>query len=126
MAHLPEEEWGHIIAKEGLRRYTPHTITEAESLKAHLRQIRKRGVAFSDQEVDRDVRAVAAPILDPNGELIAGVSIAGPLYRISRRRVGELSKLVMEYAQKISSQFRNESNIAARGGSKNIQRKRRV
>ncbi|MCJ7782675.1 MAG: hypothetical protein MUP41_01995, partial [Desulfobacterales bacterium] len=109
-----------------LKRYTPHTLTEAEPLKAHLRQIRKRGVAFSDQEVDRDVRAVAAPILDPNGELIAGVSIAGPLYRISRRRVGELSKLVMEYAQKISSQFRNESNIAARGGSKNIQRKRRV
>lgn len=126
MAHLPEEEWDHIISKEGLKRYTPHTLTEAESLKAHLRQIRKRGVAFSDQEVDRDVRAVAAPILDPNGELIAGVSIAGPLYRISRRRVGELSKLVMEYSQKISSQLSKSSNIAARGGSKYIQKKRRV
>jgi DNA-binding IclR family transcriptional regulator len=107
MAHLPEEEWDHIIAKEGLKRYTPHTITEAESLKAHLRQIRKRGVAFSDQEVDRDVRAVAAPILDPTGELIAGLSVAGPAYRINKKKVSLLSRLVSEYAQNISYQLGN-------------------
>jgi DNA-binding IclR family transcriptional regulator len=126
MAYLPEKEWDHIISKEGLKRYTSHTITEVDQLKAHLRQIRKRRVAFSDQEVDRDVRAVASPILDPIGELVAGLSIAGPVYRISKRRVNELSKLVKEYAEKISSQLRNESTLAARGGSKNIQRKRRV
>jgi DNA-binding IclR family transcriptional regulator len=126
MAYLPEEEWDHIISKEGLKRYTSYTITEAASLKIHLRQIRRKGIAFSDQEVDRDVRAVAAPILEPSGELIAGLSIAGPVYRISKRRVSELSRLVMEYAKKISSQLKNESHLAARGGSKHIQRKRRV
>jgi DNA-binding IclR family transcriptional regulator len=126
MAYLSEAEWDHIIAKEGLKRYTPYTITDPDRLKARLREVRKRGVAFSDQEVDRDVRAVAAPILDPGGELIAGLSIAGPLYRINKRRAGELSKLVMGYAKKISHQLRNEPNLAARGGSKIIQKKRRA
>ena len=64
MAYLREGDWDRIIAKEGLKRYTPNTISDVKKLKAHLREIRKRGYAFSDQEVDRDVRAVAAPILN--------------------------------------------------------------
>lgn len=60
MGYLPEEDWNRIIAKEGLKRYTPNTNTDEDNLKARLREIRKRGYAFSDQKVDRDVRAVAA------------------------------------------------------------------
>jgi DNA-binding IclR family transcriptional regulator len=103
MAYLPEEDWDRIISKEGLRRYTPHTITDLDQLKTHLREIKKRGYAFSDQEVDRDVRAVAAPILNSRGELVAGLSIAGPVYRINKKRIRSLAKMVMEFAQKISS-----------------------
>lgn len=102
MAYLPEEDWNRIIAKEGLKRYTPNTISDVKKLKAHLREIRKRGYAFSDQEVDRDVRAVAAPILNELGELIAGLSVAGPVYRINKKQISSCAKLVMQYAQKIS------------------------
>ena len=102
MAYLPETDWERIIAKEGLRRYTINTITDSKGLKAHLRKIHREGYAFSDQEVDRDVRAVAAPIFNGMGELVAGLSVAGPVYRISKKRLSELRKLVVEYAQKIS------------------------
>ena len=102
MAYLPEADWERIIAKEGLKRYTVNTITDSKGLKAHLREIRRKGYGFSDQEVDRDVRAVAAPILNGMGELVAGLSVAGPIYRISKKRLNELRKLVIEYAQKIS------------------------
>lgn len=105
MAYLPEEEWDRIIGKEGLKKYTPNTITDADQLKAHLREIRKKGYAFSDQEVDRDVRAVAAPILNGKSELIAGLSVAGPVYRINKKQISSCAKLVMQYAQKISCQL---------------------
>jgi len=105
MAYFPEEEWDRIIAKEGLKRYTDTTITEPEKLKAHLREIRKKGYAFSDHEVDRDVRAVAAPILNSVGKLVAGLSITGPIYRINKRRLNDLKKLVVEYARRISSKL---------------------
>ena len=102
MAYLPEEEWDRIIEKEGLKRYTPQTITKSNQLKVRLREIRRKGYAFSDQEVDRDVRAVAAPILNGVGELVAGLSVAGPVYRINKKQISSCAKLVMQYAQKIS------------------------
>jgi len=61
-----------------------------------------RGYAFSDQEVDRDVRAVAAAILNGLGEVVAGLSIAGPAYRINREKIIAFRKLVVGYSQKIS------------------------
>ena len=106
MAFLPEREWDRIIEKERLHRYTAQTITDPDQLKVHLREIQRKGYAFSDQEVDRDVRAVAAPILNRFGDLIAGLSIAGPVYRINMKRVNLLGKLVVQYAQKISSNLR--------------------
>jgi IclR family KDG regulon transcriptional repressor len=105
MAYLPEEEWDRIIAKEGLRRYTPSTITQKSRLKSHLREIRRRGYAFSDQEVDQDVRAIAAPILNATGQMVAGLSIAGPAFRINKKKVGFLKKVVTEYAERISTQL---------------------
>jgi DNA-binding IclR family transcriptional regulator len=105
MAYLPEEEWDLIIVKEGLKRYTPNTITNVNQLKAHLREIRKRGYAFSDQEVDKDVRAIAAPILNELGGLVGGLSVVGPAYRINKKKIGFFGKLVIQYAQKISKQL---------------------
>ena len=52
------------------------------SARGYLREIRRRGYALSDQEADRDVRAV-----------------------ISKRKLNELSKLVLDYSQKISAQL---------------------
>jgi len=102
MAFLPEKEWGRIIEKEGLHRYTAQTITDTDQLKVHLREIRKKGYAVSDQEVDRDVRAIAGPIINGVGELVAGLSVAGPFYRINKKKMYPLGQLVIEYAQKIS------------------------
>jgi IclR family KDG regulon transcriptional repressor len=113
MAYLPEEEWDYIIKAEGLKRYTPNTIIQVDKLKAHLREIRRKGYAFSDQEVDKDVRAVAAPILNGLSELVAGLSVAGPVYRINKKQISSCAKLVMQYAQKISSYFKDVSKISA-------------
>jgi IclR family transcriptional regulator, KDG regulon repressor len=105
MAFLSEAEWDRIIAEEGLRRFTGHTITEPETLKAHLREIRRKGYATSDEEADRDVRAVAAPVWNGAGELVAGLSIAGPVYRISKKRMGMLRKWVVDCAEAISGRL---------------------
>ncbi len=104
MAHLPEKEWDRIISK-GLKRYTPNTITDPKSLKAELREIRQRGYAFSDQEVELDVWAVAAPILPGAGEPMAALAVAGPAFRLNRREVPALGKLVTQYAQRIGFYF---------------------
>jgi len=126
MAFLPEREWGPIIAREGLPRFTPHTITDRKILTSQLREIRCRGYAFSDQEVDRDVRAVAAPILNPRGELIAGLTVAGPAYRIHKRRVQSLGRLVRQSAQKIAGRLQGEPLLPAPQGNCKFIRKKSI
>jgi len=120
MAFLPEPEWDPIIAEEGLRRFTAHTITDGEELKAQLREVRNRGYAFSDQEVDREVRAVAAPILNLRGELIAGLTVAGPAYRLSKKKIQSFGALVKRYAEKIARQLQDPSPASNR---KTVERK---
>jgi DNA-binding IclR family transcriptional regulator len=120
MAFLPEPEWDPIIAEEGLRRFTAHTITDGEELKAQLREVRNRGYAFSDQEVDREVRAVAAPILNLRGELIAGLTVAGPAYRLSKKKIQSFGALVKRYAERIARQLQDPSPASNR---KTVERK---
>jgi IclR family KDG regulon transcriptional repressor len=105
LAFLPETDWDALLEGEGLQRFTPQTITDRGLLKVELREICSQGYAFSDQEVDRDVRAVAAPILNPRGELIAGLTVAGPAYRINKRRVQSLGGSVRRYAARIARQI---------------------
>lgn len=102
MAYLSENLWDHIIAREGLIRHTANTITDADQLKDHLREIRKNGYAFSNQEIEQDVMAVSAPILNGLGELVAGLSVAGPAFRF-KKKLTKFRHLVIKYAQKISS-----------------------
>ena len=105
MAYLEEKQWDRIIAEEGLRKYTEKTVTDPDQLKAHLRMIRKKGYALSDEEVTPEVRAVAAPIFNSLGELAGGLGIAGPAYRIDKRKMHSLATLAVQFAQRISSEL---------------------
>lgn len=102
LAYLPEEDWDRLISSEGLKKYTSHTITDADQLKRQLKEIRERGYAFSDREELQDVRAVAAPIRDSAGEVVAALGVGGPVYRVNKNRVTELIKMTVKCSQRIS------------------------
>jgi IclR family acetate operon transcriptional repressor len=59
----------------GLVARTPYTITDPESLEEELRRIREDGFAEDNLESGLGIRALAAPIFDAGGELIAAVSV---------------------------------------------------
>jgi len=109
MAYLTEREWDQIIVKEGLEHYTPHTITDQEKLKAHLKEIQKKGYAINDGEIYQDVRGVAAPIRNRVGQVVAGLAVAGPTYRINKRKLKSFREYVIEYARKISNDLGYET-----------------
>jgi DNA-binding IclR family transcriptional regulator len=102
LAHRPREEWDQVIGKEGLRRYTPFTITDPHQFKKHLEEIVKKGYAFSDREQFAQVRAVAAPIRNRAGEVTAALAIIGPAYRMPKKRVREFADVAALFSEKIS------------------------
>ena len=52
-------------------------------LEAELARVRHDGIAVTAAELDDGAAAVAAPILDRRGRLVAGLSVAGPSERIT-------------------------------------------
>lgn len=101
LAYLPEKLVVQILA-QGMTKYTENTLVSPEDLFKNLRQIRELGFAISEQEYEKDINAVAAPILDANDCPVAVIAIVGPSYRMSRDRMLELGELIKETADAIA------------------------
>ena len=66
-----------------LKPHTPHTILRIDLLRAELSEIRRKGWAENINESEMGVASVAAPVRNGMGEVIAAVSVAGPLQRLT-------------------------------------------
>jgi DNA-binding IclR family transcriptional regulator len=90
LSQPPENEVDQIINAHGLPAMTDKTITDSEQLKKEFEQIRESGYALNLGEGLREMNAVAVPLVSQN-EVKGALSVAGPTYRVSRRRCeGEL------------------------------------
>jgi IclR family acetate operon transcriptional repressor len=81
---------------------TPRTVTSPAALIAEFAEIRARGFAIDDEEHFDGVRCVAAPVFNYDQRVVASISIAGPVQRISRERMIVLGEEVREVAEVIS------------------------
>ena len=103
LADLPEEALNNFIREKGLPKRTENTITNPTHLKEHLNLVRTQGYAIDDEENEKGIRCVAAPIRNEVRRAVAAVSISGPAFRITKKVIQEsLRKEVMETALKIS------------------------
>lgn len=81
LAALPPGQAQAVLA-HGLAAATELTITDSGELSAELEQTRRRGYATNRGELDQDIRAVAAAILDAGGRPVASISISVPAQRM--------------------------------------------
>lgn len=85
-----------------LRAYTAHTITTLDGLVRELHDVRERGVAIAVDELEIGLTAIAAPVRNVHGEVVASMSISGPTFRLDAARVPLLSEAVALAAQQVS------------------------
>ena len=90
----PEEVQRYL--EHGLERWTDNSIVDAELLKADLDRIRERGFAVSEGELDMQVRAVGAVIVDAHDRPIGALSISCPASRLPDDLVPEYGRVVLE------------------------------
>lgn len=102
IAYLPESSLEHIVDKHGLPAKTPKTLTTLQHLKRELATVRRQGYAVDDEEVEENVRCLAAPIRDYDGRVVAAISVSGPKLRMRPDRDAELSQTVCWAANQIS------------------------
>lgn len=94
-----------LMARMRFERHTPHTITDPERLAAQIEEIRARGYAIDDEEIEQGLRCVAAPIRDHTGSVVAAVSISGPTTRVTQAGLTDLAQAVEDCAQSLSREL---------------------
>lgn len=104
LASLPERTV-LAIARRGLVRYTPRTITDPRALLEELATIRKRGYAVAIGEWDERITAAAVPICDARGSVIATVVVWGASARVTPGSLPSLVTAARDAAQLISTKL---------------------
>jgi IclR family KDG regulon transcriptional repressor len=105
LADLPAAEVDAIIKQSGLRRITSSTVVTPGALKEELETIRSRGYAIDDEENEEGVRCVGAAVHDHSGRPIAAISASGPSFRLTKSKVAEIAKSVVEAASALSHEL---------------------
>jgi len=101
LAYQPAEIVKQVLDL-GLKRYTPNTIIEPAALVDELAQVKSRGYAIDDEEIEPGLRCVAAPIRDHSGEVVAAISVAAPIQRMTKKAVQATVPSVQASAEAIS------------------------
>ncbi|MDG5777783.1 IclR family transcriptional regulator [Haloarculaceae archaeon H-GB1-1] len=89
LAHLADDRRAALLDDLDLAELTDSTHTDREELEAELASIREQGFAFNDEERFVGMRAVGAPVLGPDDEVLAAISVSGPTTRMEGERYRE-------------------------------------
>ena len=85
-----------------LASYTSHTITSRGKFRDELARVRDQGYAVAVDELEVGLTAVAAPIRNAHGDVVASMSVSGPSFRLPEDRVTEVVRLVVAAAAEVS------------------------
>lgn len=96
VAELPDGE---------LESMTPATISDRRRLERELEAVRDQGYATIVEELELGLCAVAAPVRDRGGDVVAALTVSGPTLRLAPQRLRLLGRVTLEQAHAISTRL---------------------
>lgn len=76
LAALDDAALDAVLERTDLRPLTPRTIHQPAELRRELERVRAQGWALVDQELERGLTSMAAPILDGRGTAVAALNVS--------------------------------------------------
>jgi DNA-binding IclR family transcriptional regulator len=110
LAALAAAEFEDYLARTELVAHTANSITDKSRLAAEIDDVRRRGVAYDDAELDQEVRCVAAPVIGFSGQVTAAIGISGPIWRLSINTLQDKAQAVRDAAQLLSAAFGHKAD----------------
>jgi DNA-binding IclR family transcriptional regulator len=105
LAYLPLERCKAVLRETPPTAITDFTIVNREKLMDELAKIRTQGYSVSFGEWTADAAGVAAPIFGTRGEVIAAVTISGPIARFTEEVVQRYTPDITRMAASISREM---------------------
>jgi IclR family transcriptional regulator, pca regulon regulatory protein len=103
LAHLPPRDLEAHLARAEFFSHTKHSITDIKGLRQALHLVRRDGFALVDQELEMGLCALAVPLRNAAGRVIAALNVGAPVQRVSAQNmVTKFVPQLQEAAQELS------------------------
>jgi DNA-binding IclR family transcriptional regulator len=102
LAHVSVERRNDLLRRSELEPFTSHTFTNRTDIEKELSRCLERGFAVVHEEFEIGLNAIAVPIRDADGSVIASVSASGPAYRFDDARMQDVTPSLIAGAAEIS------------------------
>lgn len=108
LAHLPPEEIEAYLGSRGLKASTKQTITNAKNLRRELEAVRSGAVAYSREELNEGITAMALPVFNLNGHVAGSIVVPMPTIRFNRKKEKKIELHLREAVARLSQQLGHE------------------
>ena len=88
-----------------LVRFTPSTIVELEAIREDLRLVKQRGYAIDNEEVQKGIWGLTAPVFNYHQNLVAAVTIVVKASNFNKDKFPELITYLTDKTSFISRQL---------------------
>lgn len=108
LAHLDEEVVRTLLEQADLTEYTSGTPHHVDDVMHVLKEVREKGYAVCENELDPDAWAVSVPIRDGDDHVLSSVTITAPGSRVADPEVRErLTGAAQRAAARMSAELGN-------------------
>jgi IclR family pca regulon transcriptional regulator len=87
LANLPPEELDSYFSRVELRKFNHKTVTAEATLRKILSQVRKDDYCIVDGEFEYELRAVAVPVRNVTGDVVAAVNVSTESNRLTIKQL---------------------------------------
>jgi IclR family pca regulon transcriptional regulator len=105
LAALAEDDALARLKATERRKLTPATLTAVTDLMGEIARVRADGYSIVDQELELGLRAVAVPVQDRRGRVVAAINVGTQAARVDVERIGtEILPRLRETARDLAGQ----------------------
>ncbi len=98
-----DEAFREALLSEPLKAFTERTCVDPDRLRQVLAHVRDQGFYVSHGEVSPDLISISAPVMAPDGKIIATIHIGAPTGRVSESLLPTLVETVRSAARDLSA-----------------------
>jgi len=91
-----------IIYEKEFHKYTPKTIIDPNKLENHLIEIKRKGFAICDEEMEVGIKAISAPVRNINNKVISSITITGMSKQLDQKNAEKFISILVNSARELS------------------------
>lgn len=110
LAAMPRDRRQKLLSVTGLPAHTDQTITEPGRMEEEVALIKKRGYSIDDEEFLEGLVALAVPVRNAQGVIVAGIACHGPKPRLTVEGALKHLPLLTEAAAAMRRSFTQDDN----------------